>query len=63
LRRKDLPMKKTFAKSLSGYSAAQISEAVGCKKATAYDWLGGRRKPPKWQQPDILERLRGTVSG
>jgi len=56
-------MKKTFAKSLSGYSAAQISEAVGCKKATAYDWLSGRRKPPKWQQPDILERLRGKVSG
>jgi hypothetical protein len=50
-------MKKTFRERIAGFTAAQISDATGCPKATAYDWLKGRRSPPAWQQDDIARKI------
>lgn len=44
----------SFADSLAPYSAAIIVAALGCPRQTAYAWLDGSRKPPKWQQTLFL---------
>jgi len=60
-------MKKTspkeFKDRIKPYSAQYIATTIGCPKATAYDWLNGRRKPPTWQQGDILARLGDAKEG
>jgi len=47
----------SFADQLADYTAAQIIAALGCERATAYDWKSGRRSPPVWQQAHWLRIL------
>lgn len=47
----------SFADQLADYTAAQIISALGCERATAYDWKSGRRSPPLWQQAHWLRIL------
>lgn len=47
----------SFADHLTDYTAAQIIAALGCERATAYDWKSGRRSPPVWQQAHWLRIL------
>ena len=47
----------SFADQLADYTAAQIIAALGCERATAYDWKSGRRSPPAWQQAHWLRIL------
>lgn len=49
-----------FQHDLSGFTAAQIIETLGCPRGTAYDWLDGRRAPPEWQQPHWLAILKAN---
>lgn len=51
-----------FQHDLSGLSAAQIIEILGCPRGTAYDWLDGRRAPPEWQQPHWLAILKANTT-
>ncbi|WP_009963016.1 hypothetical protein [Verrucomicrobium spinosum] len=50
-----------FKDQLTQYTASQIITALGCPRATAYDWLDGRREPPEWQQPHWLTILAKRV--
>ena len=50
-----------FKAKLTAFSAAEIIAALGCPRATAYQWLDGKRQPPTWQQPHwlaILQRFK-----
>jgi hypothetical protein len=47
----------TFSELLNKYTVAQIIEATGCTRGTAYDWKCGRRNPPIWQQRHWLKIL------
>jgi hypothetical protein len=60
-------MKKTlptpiFRDQISAFSAETIARVIGCSKATAYDWLTGRRRPPLWCQAGIVENLRANAT-
>lgn len=46
-----------FHEKLSRFTANQITLCVGCSQRAAYDWLSGKKQPPAWQQPGILEKL------
>ena len=48
----------SFADQLANFTAAQIIDALGCPRGTAYDWLQGRREPPEWQQPHWLALIQ-----
>lgn len=50
-----------FSEQLAGYTAAEIIAALGCKRATAYDWKDERRSPPEWQQPIFLREIERHV--
>jgi hypothetical protein len=50
-----------FKDDISAFTAAQIMAALGCPRGTAYDWLDGRREPPKWQRPHWLKILNDTA--
>ena len=52
----------TFSEQLADYTAAQIIAALGCERATAYDWKSGRRQPPAWQQPLFIGLIRRHAS-
>lgn len=53
---------KSFQSAIAGYTAKQISAAIGCSLATAYDWKSGRRQPPKWIQDRYLEEIRSNAT-
>jgi hypothetical protein len=44
----------SFVDQLTDHSAPQIIAALGCPRATAYQWKDGRRSPPVWLQPILL---------
>jgi hypothetical protein len=46
-----------FQKRIAKYSAAEIVQAIGCKRNTAYSWLDGSRTPP-YLQDEIVRLLR-----
>jgi hypothetical protein len=54
-----LPM--SFTDQLADFTAAQIIDAIGCPRGTAYDWKDGRREPPSWQQPHWLALIRRSI--
>lgn len=51
------PAMPDFSQKLSRFTVDQITLAVGCSQRAAYDWLKGKKQPPAWLQPGILEKL------
>ena len=52
-----IPTPEEFQAAISQWSAAEISERLGCKLRTAYGWLRGERVPEDWQRRIYLEVL------
>lgn len=47
-----------FLDQIQRYSVAEIVEALGCPRGTAYYWKQGKRRPPGWMEPIFLAVLK-----
>ena len=50
-----------FKDRLEPYTAAQIMEATGCKRTTAYCWKDGSRAPVAWTQDKWVKAIADHV--
>ena len=48
----------SFHDEIAEFTAAEIVDALGCKRQTAYSWLDRSRKPPEWQHRHWLALIR-----
>ena len=46
-----------FAKTIEGFTAAEIAAKLGCPERIAYAWKVGERQPRPWIQKLILKEL------
>lgn len=47
-----------FLDAIQRYTVAEIVEALGCPRGTAYYWKQGKRRPPEWMEPIFLALLK-----